>query len=74
MIEAIEAYEQFPQLMPPTPAERAAIEVAQNIAVEGVAKAARAFLASYDEFYPDYPSAIGENLDALIEALDKLDV
>lgn len=74
MHEAIEAYEQFPQLKPPTPAERAAIEAAQNIAVEGVAKAARAFLASYDEFYPEYSCAIGENLDALIEAMEKLDV
>jgi len=44
----------------------------QKEVVKGIADAARAFLRTYDEFFPEYPEAIGEDLAALIDAVDKL--
>lgn len=38
--------------------------------VEGIAVAARSFLSSYDEFWPEYPDAIGDWLQSLITAVD----
>jgi hypothetical protein len=37
-----------------------------------VAACARAFLRAYDEFGDDYPPAVGEWLEPLIEAIDAL--
>lgn len=39
--------------------------------VKAVADAARKFLKVYDEFMPEYPEAVGEYLDALIDAIDR---
>lgn len=45
----------------------------EKLKVGVVAEAARAFVRTYDEFFPDYPEACDEYLAALICAVDGLE-
>jgi hypothetical protein len=45
---------------------------AVKAAMNDVIAAARRFVASADEFWPDYPYAVGESLDALDSAMGNL--
>lgn len=38
--------------------------------IQRVARVARSFLATFDEFFPDFPEAIGEPLDCLQTVID----
>lgn len=58
--------------VPLTPEEQAASDWKNRQAVEGIAAAARRFLATYDEFWPEYPETIGEPLDTLMESFNAL--
>lgn len=63
-----------PQIGTASPEEMAEQHRRWCAAVEKIASAARSFLATYDEFYPEYPDTLGESLDALIDAMEGLDV
>ena len=48
-------------------------EQEEREAIEKIAEAARSFLKTYDEFWPEYPAAVGEYLDALFTAIEGYD-
>jgi hypothetical protein len=55
--------------------EAESVEVMSTTEAEKLARiaaCARAFLRAYDEFGDDYPPAVGEWLDPLVEAVDGL--
>ena len=54
----------------PTPEQQAAQEARHLVDAERIANACRAYLCEYDEFYPKYPTGLGEVMDKLIAALD----
>ncbi len=61
-----------PTFGPDSLEERAESDRKSRAAVEKIAAAARSFLSTYDEFWPEYPEAIGEPLDALMTSFDAL--